>query len=199
MKLPHALESVVEALQSLPGVGRKSAQRMVISLLKDGATSMSRLGSVLSEASQKLCFCSLCGGFSDQKICSICSDNKRDASLLLIVAEASNILAIEKSDKYKGHYHALGGLISPLKGIGPQHLRIKELEARLVDHTYQEIIVATNPTVDGEATASWLLKTLKPMRLQVSRIALGLPFGSDIEYADELTLSQSIQGRTKFN
>ncbi len=197
MKLPQALESVVEALQSLPGVGRKSAQRMVISLLKDGATSMSRLGSVLSDASQKLCFCSLCGGFADQKICAICSDEKRDASLHLIVAEASNILTIEKSEKYKGHYHALGGLISPLKGVGPQHLRIKELEARLLGHPYQEIIVATNPTVDGESTASWLVKNLKSSGITVSRIALGLPFGSDIEYADELTLGQSIQGRTK--
>ncbi len=197
MKLPKTLESVVEALQSLPGVGRKSAQRMVISLLKDGAASMSNLGSVLSDASSKLCFCSQCGGFSDQKVCTVCSDEKRDGTLLIIVAEASNILTIEKSGKYNGHYHALSGLISPLKGVGPQHLRIKELEARISNKAFKEIIIATNPTVDGEATASWLLKNLKTEGFIVSRIALGLPFGSDIEYADELTLGQSIQGRTK--
>jgi recombination protein RecR len=195
MKLPSSLESVVNAFRKLPGVGSKSAQRMVLCLLKEGPSAMENLGSLLQTAAATINFCKTCGGFSDNSICSICADTSRDASLLVVVAEASNIPTFERSGHFRGNYHVLGGLISPLKGVGPDQLKVRELLKRLEDPRVSEIVLATNPTLDGEATAVWLARILEPLGLRITRIGLGLPIGSDLEYADDLTLDRAMNGR----
>jgi recombination protein RecR len=198
MKLPPPLEAVTEALQKLPGIGSKSAQRIALHLLKEGPQSIEHLADLLITVAQKVGFCRICGSFTDQAECSICTSPDRDPSALVIVAEASNVLSFERSGQFKGRYHVLGGLISPLKGIGPDQLRIRELLKRLEDNQIKEIVVATNPTLDGETTAAWIVRLLEPMApqgLKVSRIGLGLPIGSDLEYADDLTLNRALEGR----
>ncbi len=195
MKLPAPLEAVVEALQKLPGVGAKSAQRMALHLLKEGPQAMSHLGDLLHAAAHRVTFCEVCGGFTDRPRCFICEDPSRDSGVLVVVAEASNILSFERSGLFSGRYHVLGGLISPLRGIGPDQLRVRELLRRLEDTQVREVVLATNPTLDGEATATWLARILEPVGLKVTRIGLGLPVGSDLEYADDLTLGRALQGR----
>ncbi|HWQ11077.1 MAG TPA: recombination mediator RecR [Holophaga sp.] len=195
MKLPAPLEAVVEALQKLPGVGAKSAQRMALHLLKEGPEAMEQLGDLLQHAANRVGFCQVCGAFTDRPVCPICEDGHRDPGVLVVVAEASNVLTFERSGHFRGRYHVLGGLISPLKGVGPDQLKIRELLKRLEDARIQEIVIATNPTLDGEATAAWLARILEPMGLRVSRIGLGLPIGSDLEYADDLTLDRALEGR----
>lgn len=195
MKLPSALEAVVEALQKLPGVGAKSAQRMALHLLKEGPEAMEHLGDLLHHAARRVGFCEVCGAFADQPRCPVCQDPGRDPRTLVIVAEASNVLSFERSGRFRGRYHVLGGLVSPLKGVGPDQLRVRELLKRLEDDRIQEIVLATNPTLDGEATATWLARILEPLGLKVTRIGLGLPIGSDLEYADDLTLDRALEGR----
>ncbi len=195
MRLPAPLEAVVDALQKLPGVGSKSAQRMALHLLKEGPQAMEHLGELLNQASRKVGFCQVCGSFTDRPICSVCEDPQRDARVLVVVAEASNVLTFERSGHYRGRYHVLGGLISPLRGVGPDQLKIRELLKRLEDGHVGEIVLATNPTLDGEATASWLARILEPLGLKITRIGLGLPIGSDLEYADDLTLDRALEGR----
>jgi recombination protein RecR len=195
MKLPAPLEAVVEALQKLPGVGSKSAQRMALHLLKEGPAAMEHLGELLGQAARKVGFCEVCGSFTDRPVCSVCEDPDRDPSVLVVVAEASNVLTFERSGRFRGRYHVLGGVISPLRGVGPDQLRVRELLRRLEDGRIREIVLATNPTLDGEATASWLARILEPMGMKVSRIGLGLPIGSDLEYADDLTLDRALEGR----
>ncbi|MBL0209872.1 MAG: recombination protein RecR [Holophagaceae bacterium] len=199
MDFPAPLQSVVDALQKLPGVGAKSAQRMALHLLKEGPQAMEHLGHLLTQAAQRVGFCEQCGAFTDQPACSICRDPKRDPASLAVVAEASNVLSFERNGQFRGRYFVLGGLISPLRGIGPDQLKIRELLKRLEDHKVQEIILALNPTMDGEATAAWLARTLEPLRLKVTRIGMGLPVGSDLEYADDLTLSRAMEGRRPVN
>ncbi|NTV76173.1 MAG: recombination protein RecR [Holophaga sp.] len=195
MKLPAPLEAVVEALQKLPGVGSKSAQRMALHLLKEGPGAMEHLGDLLRHAATSVGFCSTCGAFTDRPVCSICADPQRDTRTLVVVAEASNVLTFERSGHFHGRYHVLGGLISPLKGVGPDQLKVRELLRRLEDERIQEIVLATNPTLDGEATAAWLARILEPLGLKTTRIGLGLPIGSDLEYADDLTLDRALEGR----
>jgi recombination protein RecR len=198
MKLPPPLEAVTEALQKLPGIGSKSAQRIALHLLKEGPQSIEHLASLLNAVAQKVGFCRICGAFTDQPECPICTSAGRDPSVLVIVAEASNVLSFERTGLFKGRYHVLGGLISPLKGVGPDQLRIRELLKRIEGGQIQEIVVATNPTLDGETTAAWLVRLLEPMNaqgLKVSRIGVGLPIGSDLEYADDLTLNRALEGR----
>ncbi len=185
----------MEALQQLPGVGAKSAQRMALHLLKEGPDSMALLAHLLQHAAERVGFCSRCGAFADRPLCDTCEDPKRDPSILAVVAEASNVLSFERGGHFKGRYHVLGGLISPLKGIGPDQLRIKELLERLKEEAIQEVILATNPTMDGEMTAAWLARLLQPVGITVTRIGLGLPIGSDLEYADDLTLGRALDGR----
>jgi recombination protein RecR len=197
MKLPAPLEAVVEALQKLPGVGAKSAQRMALHLLKEGPQAMEHLGELLDQAARRVTFCETCGSFTDRPKCAICEDPARDPGTLVVVAEASNVLSFERSGHFRGRYHVLGGLISPLRGIGPDQLRIRELLQRLEDERIKEVVIATNPTLDGEATATWLSRILEPLGLNVSRIGLGLPIGSDLEYADDLTLDRALEGRRK--
>ncbi len=197
MKLPGPLEAVVAALQQLPGVGTKSAQRMALHLLKEGPQAMEHLGDLLHQAARRVGFCAECGAFADQPVCAICQDPKRDPRVLVVVAEASNVLSFERGGQFHGRYHVLGGLVSPLKGVGPDQLRVRELLKRLEDGRIQEIVLATNPTLDGEATAAWLARVLEPMGLQITRIGLGLPIGSDLEYADDLTLGRALEGRRR--
>ncbi len=195
MNLPAPLQAVVDALQKLPGVGAKSAQRMALHLLKEGPHSMDHLGSLLTQAAQRVGFCERCGAFTDQPVCSICQDPKRDPTLLVVVAEASNVLSFERLGQFRGRYFVLGGLISPLHGVGPDQLKLRELLKRLEDHEIREIVLALNPTMDGESTAAWLARVLEPLGLKVTRIGMGLPMGSDLEYADDLTLSRALEGR----
>jgi len=195
MNLPAPLQAVVDALQKLPGVGAKSAQRMALHLLKEGPQSMEHLGNLLMQAAHRVGFCEQCGAFTDQPDCSICKDPKRDPAVIAVVAEASNVLTFERNGQFHGRYFVLGGLISPLRGVGPDQLKIRELLKRLEDHKIQEIILALNPTMDGEATAAWLARVLEPLGLKVTRIGMGLPVGSDLEYADDLTLSRAMEGR----
>jgi recombination protein RecR len=195
MKLPAPLEAVVEALQKLPGVGSKSAQRMALHLLKEGPHAMEHLGDLLRRAAEGVCFCETCGAFTDRPTCAVCADPQRDDRVLVVVAEASNVFSFERSGLFRGRYHVLGGLISPLRGVGPDQLRTRELLRRLEDHRIEEIILATNPTLDGEATAAWLARVLEPLGLKITRIGLGLPIGADLEYADDLTLNRALEGR----
>ncbi|HOD32970.1 MAG: Recombination protein RecR [Acidobacteria bacterium ADurb.Bin340] len=195
MKLPSPLEAVVEALQRLPGVGPKSAQRMALHLLKEGPQAMAHLGELLHQAADRVTFCTECGSFTDRPRCAICENPERDPATLVVVAEASNVLTFERSGHFKGRYHVLGGLISPLRGIGPDQLKVRELLKRLEDRRITEIVLATNPTLDGEATAAWLVRLLEPLHLRITRIGLGLPIGSDLEYADDLTLDRALEGR----
>lgn len=195
MRLPAPLEAVVEALQKLPGVGGKSAQRMALHLLKEGPQAMEHLAELLHRAAHKVGFCETCGAFTDQPRCSICTDPERDGRVLVVVAEASNVLSFERGGLFRGRYHVLGGVISPLKGIGPDQLRVRELLHRLEDGRVEEIVLATNPTLEGESTAAWLARILEPLGLRISRIGLGLPIGSDLEYADDLTLGRALEGR----
>jgi recombination protein RecR len=195
MKLPDSLEAVVNAFQKLPGVGTKSAQRMALHLLKEGPAAMEHLGDLLRDAARSVGFCERCVAFTDRPVCAICSDPKRDNGTLVVLAEASNVLSFERSGHFRGRYHVLGGLISPLKGVGPDQLKVRELLKRLEDTQIKEIVLATNPTLDGEATASWLARILEPLGVRTTRIGLGLPIGSDLEYADELTLDRAMDGR----
>ena len=197
MKLPAPLEAVVEALQKLPGVGAKSASRMALHLLKEGPQAMGHLADLLHHAADRVGFCARCGAFADAELCPVCADPQRDPSVLMVVAEASNVLSFERSGHFRGRYHVLGGLISPLKGVGPDQLRIRELLKRLEDGAVTEIVLATNPTLDGEATAAWLARILEPVGVRVSRIGVGLPIGADLEYADDLTLDRALEGRRK--
>jgi recombination protein RecR len=195
MRLPDSLEAVVGAFQKLPGVGAKSAQRMALHLLKEGPAAMEHLGDLLRDAARSVGFCETCGAFTDRPVCAICSDPRRDNGTLVVLAEASNVLSFERSGHFHGRYHVLGGLISPLRGVGPDQLRVRELLKRLEDTRIQEVVLATNPTLDGEATAAWLARILEPLGIRTTRIGLGLPIGSDLEYADDLTLDRAMDGR----
>jgi recombination protein RecR len=195
MKLPAPLEAVVEAFQKLPGVGPKSAQRMALHLLKEGPQAMEHLGDLLRQAAHKVGFCTRCGAFTDRPVCPICEDPDRDPRTLVVVAEASNVLTFERGGHFRGRYHVLGGLISPLRGVGPDQLKVRELLKRLEDTRIKELVLATNPTLDGEATAAWLARVMEPLGLRITRIGLGLPIGSDLEYADDLTLDRALEGR----
>ena len=195
MRLPAPPEAVVGGLQQLPGVGTNGAQRMALHLLKEGPQTMEHLGGLLLQAARKVGFCERCGAFTDRPLCSICEDPKRDDHVLVVVAEASNVLSFERAGLFRGRYHVLGGLVSPLKGVGPDQLKIRELLKRLEDGQIQEIVLATNPTLDGEATAAWLARILAPLGIKTTRIGLGLPIGSDLEYADDLTLGRALEGR----
>ncbi|MDQ1287305.1 MAG: recombination protein RecR [Actinomycetota bacterium] len=189
------VQDLIDELGRLPGVGPKSAQRIAFHLLQADPTDIRRLVEVLVEVTEKVRFCSLCGNVSAQELCRICSDARRDPSVLCVVEEPKDVVAIEKTREFRGRYHVLGGAISPIEGIGPDDLRVKELVTRLASDDVTEIILATDPNLEGEATATYLARLLKPMGLRVTRLASGLPVGGDLEYADELTLGRAFEGR----
>jgi recombination protein RecR len=189
------VQDLIDELGRLPGVGPKSAQRIAFHLLNAEPADVRRLASVLVEVKDKVRFCSTCGNVAEEEECKICRDPRRDASVLCVVEEPKDVVAIERTREFRGRYHVLGGAISPIDGIGPDELRIRELMPRLADGTVTEVILATDPNLEGEATATYLTRLLKPMGLRVTRLASGLPVGGDLEYADEVTLGRAFEGR----
>ncbi len=193
--LPPAVVELQAQLSKLPGLGKKSALRMAMHLLKSERECVEKLAKAVLDVKDKVQVCTICGFLSDRDPCQICRDHKRDGSLLCVVEQPTDILALEKGGIFNGRYHVLGGALAPLDGIGPEELRISELVDRLKKEEIAEIIVATNPTPEGEQTAFYLARILTPMGVRVTRIARGVPVGSDIEHADELTLTRAFEGR----
>jgi recombination protein RecR len=189
------VQDLIDELGRLPGVGPKSAQRIAFHLLDADPTDVRRLAEVLIEVKDKVRFCQVCGNVAEDELCRICRDPRRDPSVLCVVEESKDVVAIERTREFRGRYHVLGGAISPIEGIGPDDLRVKELLQRLADGTVDEVILATDPNLEGEATATYLTRTLRPIGLRVTRLASGLPVGGDLEYADEVTLGRAFEGR----
>jgi len=189
------VQNLIDELGRLPGIGPKSAQRIAFHLLKLPAEDVARLSHAIEEAKAKVTFCTRCYNVSEGSECAICSDPRRDTTVVCVVEEPRDIVAVEKTGEFKGRYHVLQGAISPIEGIGPEQLRVKELLARLEPEGVSEVILATNPNIEGEATAMYLARLLKPLGFRVTRIASGLPVGGDLEYADEVTLGRALEGR----
>ena len=189
------VQDLIDELGRLPGVGPKSAQRIAFHLLSADETDVRRLAHVLVQVKEKVKFCEICGNVSEETQCRICRDPRRDLALICVVEEAKDVVAIERTREFRGRYHVLGGAISPIEGIGPDELRIRELMQRLGDGAINEVILATDPNLEGEATATYLTRLLKDFDLRVTRLASGLPFGGDLEYADEVTLGRAFAGR----
>ena len=192
---PEPVARLIEALQGLPGIGPKTAQRLTFFLLKRPADEVRELAESLLAVKERIVSCSTCFNVTDQDPCRICSDPARDARLLCVVEEPNDLLAMERTGEYKGLYHVLLGALSPLEGIGPDDLKVRELLLRLEAGSGGEVILATNPNVEGEATALYLAKLLRPLGVRITRIARGLPVGGDLEYADQVTLSKALEGR----
>jgi len=190
------IQDLVDELGRLPGIGPKSAQRIAFFLLDSEAQDVSRFAKAIVDAKTKVHFCSVCGNVTVDTQCRICADPRRLPNVLCVVEESKDVVAIERTREFRGRYHVLGGAINPIAGIGPEDLRIKELLARLQDGVVTEVIIATDPNLEGEATATYLMRMLTPLGLTVSKLASGLPVGGDLEYADELTLSRAFEGRT---
>lgn len=195
MEYTKPLAQLIEFFQKFPGIGPKSAQRMAFHLLKMPLGEVQRFSQVLVEAKENIHYCSICFNMSASNPCEICSDSRRDKSVICVVAETKDLIAIEKTREYKGLYHVLQGTLSPLDGIGVEDIRIKELLTRVADEEVKEIILALSPSVEGEATSMYITKLLKPFNIRISRIAFGIPIGSDLEFADEITLAKAIEGR----
>ena len=189
------VQSLVEEFGRLPGIGPKSAQRLAFHILNAEAADAERLARAIVEVKEKVRFCARCFNVSELEECRICRDTRRDPTVICVVEEPRDVLAIERTGEFRGRYHVLGGAISPIDGVGPDQLRIKELAARIGTEDVREVVVATNPNIEGEATASYLARLLKAMDLKVSRIASGLPVGGDLDYADEVTLGRAFTGR----
>jgi recombination protein RecR len=189
------VQALIDELGRLPGIGPKSAQRIAFHLLKLPITDVERLAHSITEAKLRVRFCTQCFNVSENELCGICDDSRRDQTVLCVVEESRDIVAIEKTGEFRGRYHVLLGAISPIDGIGPEQLKIRELLTRLSDTEVTEVILCTNPNIEGEATAMYLARLLKPLGLIVTRIASGLPVGGDLEYADELTLGRALEGR----
>ena len=190
-----ALGQLVDQLARLPGIGRKSAQRLAFQLLKQPKQEAYALARAIINAKEKITYCSVCYNLTDQEICPICADPERDHSLICVVEDARDVLALERAREFHGLYHVLGGAISPMDGVGPEQLKVKELLARLTDGEVTEVILATNSNIEGEATAMYLTGLIKPLGIKVTRIAQGLPVGGVIVYADEVTLARAFNGR----
>ncbi|GAA2759909.1 recombination mediator RecR [Actinopolymorpha rutila] len=189
------VQDLIDELGRLPGIGPKSAQRIAFHLLAADPIDVRRLAEVLVQVKEKMRFCEECGNVAEEERCRICRDTRRDPTVLCVVEEPKDVVAIERTREYRGRYHVLGGAISPIEGIGPDDLRVRELMQRLADGTVQEVILATDPNLEGEATATYLARMLGPMGLRVTRLASGLPVGGDLEYADEVTLGRAFEGR----
>jgi recombination protein RecR len=189
------VQALIDELGRLPGIGPKSAQRIAFHLLKVSPDDANRLADAIREAKQKVRFCERCFNFADATLCPICADDRRDPTIVCVVEESRDIVAIERTGEFRGRYHVLLGAMSPLEGIGPEQLKIRELLSRITPEGIQEVIVCTNPNTEGEVTAMYLARMLKPLGLKVTRIASGLPVGGDLEYADEPTLGRALEGR----
>ncbi len=194
----ESMARLIEAFKRLPGIGPKTAQRLAYFIIKLPKEEVETITRALLEAKEKITLCSNCGNLTEEQPCVICKDMKRDIGLICVVQEPRDVLAMEKTGEYRGIYHVLQGAISPIDGIGPEDLKIKELLARISDNKVREIIMATNPNVEGEATAMYISRLMKPLDIKVTRIAHGLPVGGDLEYADEVTLARALEGRREF-
>jgi recombination protein RecR len=193
------IQDLIDELGRLPGVGPKSAQRIAFHIIQSDRVDVSRLAEILKTVKERVRFCTTCGNISEEELCRICKDPRRDNSSICVVEESKDVLAIEKTREFKGKYHVLGGAISPIDGIGPESLRIKELMTRLAQTQINEVIIATDPNLEGEATATYLTRLIKPLGVKVSRLASGLPVGGDLEYADEITLGRAFEGRRSYD
>ena len=189
------VQDLIDELGRLPGVGPKSAQRIAFHLLAADPLDVRRLVDVLTEVKAKVRFCATCGNVAEAEQCRICLDPRRDLAVLCVVEEPKDVVAIERTREFRGRYHVLGGAISPIDGVGPDDLRVRELMTRLADGNVTELILATDPNLEGEATATYLARLVKPMGMRVTRLASGLPVGGDLEYADEVTLGRAFEGR----
>ena len=193
------IQDLIDELGRLPGVGPKSAQRIAFYIIASDRIDVARLAEVLKTVKERVKFCTTCGNISEEDLCRICRDPRRDNTSICVVEESKDVIAIEKTREFKGKYHVLGGAISPIDGIGPENLRIKELMSRLAATEISEIIIATDPNLEGEATATYLTRLIKPLGVKVSRLASGLPVGGDLEYADEITLGRAFEGRRSYD
>lgn len=189
------VQTLIDQLGRLPGIGPKSAQRIAFHLLKLPTEDVKRLGSAILDAKERVRFCSICFNFAEGDLCPICADQRRDATVICVVEESRDIIALERTGEFRGRYHVLLGVMNPIEGIGPEQLKIRELITRLSTEEITEVIVCTNPNTEGEVTASYLSRLLKPFDIKVTRPASGLPVGGDLEYADELTLGRALSGR----
>ncbi|MBN9157378.1 recombination mediator RecR [Microbacterium sp.] len=189
------VQELIDEFGRLPGIGPKSAQRIAFHILQTPSFDVKRLAELLTEVRERVRFCEICGNVAEQERCAICRDPRRNTALICVVEDAKDVAAIERTREFRGLYHVLGGAISPIAGVGPDDLRIALLMTRLADGTVQEVILATNPNLEGEATASYLSRLLVSMQITVSRLASGLPVGGDLEYADEVTLGRAFEGR----
>jgi recombination protein RecR len=192
-----AIQDLIDALGRLPGIGPKSAQRIAFHILQSEAETAASLVDAIRTVKERVRFCTECGNVSEEEQCRICRDPRRDNTAICVVEESKDVIAIERTREFRGKYHVLGGAISPIDGIGPDQLRIRELMTRLADSAVTEVILATDPNLEGEATATYLARLLKPLGLSVSRLASGLPVGGDLEYADEVTLGRAFEGRRR--
>ena len=192
-----SLNELVAQFERLPGIGKKTAQRLSYFILEQPPERAKKFAEALINARKKIHYCKCCQALTDLDVCSICNEENRDKTVICVVESPKDIMAFERTREYNGLYHVLHGAISPLDGVGPEQLKIKELLSRLANGTVQEVIMATNPTVEGEATASYISRLLKPMGIKISRLAYGIPVGGDLEYADEVTLSRALDGRNE--
>lgn len=191
----NVIQDLIEELGRLPGVGPKSAQRIAFHILDADPEEVRSLANSIVEAKTRVHFCAICGNVTVETECRICSDPRRDPSVICVVEESKDVIAIERTREFRGRYHVLGGAINPIAGIGPEQLRLTQLMGRLQDGTVTEVIIATDPNLEGEATATYLMRLLRPMGLRVTKLASGLPVGGDLEYADEVTLGRAFEGR----
>jgi recombination protein RecR len=189
------IAKLIEELSKLPGVGNKTAQRLAFYLLDMPYSEVEQLAGAIVSAKKNIKYCKVCCNITDEEICNICANPKRDNSIICVVEDAKDVVAMEKTKEFKGLYHVLHGAISPMEGIGPENIRIKELLTRLGEHDIQELILATNPNIEGEATAMYVSRLVKPLGIKATRIAHGIPVGGDLEYADEVTLMKALEGR----
>jgi recombination protein RecR len=189
------IAKLIDELSKLPGVGNKTAQRLAFHILNMSPEDVEQLSNAITNAKRNIKYCRVCCNITDSEVCGICSNTKRDSSLICVVEDPKDVVAMEKTREYKGLYHVLNGAISPMEGIGPEEIRIKELLKRVSDTEVSEIILATNPNIEGEATAMYISRLLKPAGVKVTRIAHGVPVGGDLEYADEVTLMKALEGR----
>lgn len=190
-----AVQELIDELGRLPGVGPKSAQRIAFHILEADGDDMKRLVNAIVTVKERVKFCTICGNVAEQETCGICRDPRRDPTAICVVEESKDVIAVERTRSFRGKYHVLGGSINPIAGVGPEQLRIRELLSRLSDEQVQEIIIATDPNLEGEATATYLVRMLKTIGIKVTRLASGLPVGGDLEYADEITLGRAFEGR----
>lgn len=194
-----ALQDLVEEFGKLPGIGPKSAQRLAFHILQSESADVSSLAQALTEVKKRVRFCDICGNVSEESECTVCQDPRRDRSMICVVEEPKDVVAIERTREYRGLYHVLGGAIDPMAGVGPDNLRIKELMTRLQDGEVEECVIATDPNLEGEATATYLVRLLGTLGVTVTRLASGLPVGGDLEYADEVTLGRAFSGRREID